>query len=145
MNISKHCENMSIKNFKISANGNVAVDGNTFKFTGTIVVVNEETNIDEEINMPGLKIDDEAPESQEDSSLESPAKSVNLLEESSEDNMDSDNNENIVTGADSDDDTVTDMPATATGAITRSKILFHDGYDVEDDYGLSQTVSGYND
>ena len=131
---------MSLKNFKISANGNIAAEGGTIKFTGTILIVNEGTTTDEEINMKALKIEDDVNVSQEGLVEESPTKSVNLLEESEEENTDTDDED---AGTDTDNDEVGVMPGMSTAAGGGSKILFHQDSDVDDDYELSQTISGY--
>ena len=131
---------MSLKNFKISADGNIAAEGGTIKFTGTILIVNKGTTTDEEINMKALKIEDDVNVSQEGLVEESPIKSVNLLEESEEENMDT-NDEDAGTGTDN--DKASAMPGMSTATGGGSKMLFHHDFDVDDDYELSQTISGY--
>ena len=129
---------MSLKNYKISADGEFAVNEGTIKFTGTIVITHEGKGTKEEVSMKALKIEDI---SQDESVDESPAKSENLLEESGKEDTDTDS-EDVDT--DEDNDKVSSMPrmSTRSGAGRegqRSKILFHHDSDVDDDYELSQT------
>ena len=91
--------------------------------------------------MKTLKIQDEKKLSQEPSAEQSPAKSANLLEESDEEDSDTDKDDGDEADVDGDD--VPDMPRMSTNVAKGSKILFHHDFDVDDDYELSQTISGF--